>query len=98
MHEEDNTVEKRYEKRKAFEDYVSEFYTYISNNHLGDGNFFIIMAGKYMEQLNKQVGSLIHFKIEEDPDQLGVEMPEVLEALLNQDEYIKSNFYKINIF
>ena len=32
MHEEDNMVEKRYEKLKAFEDYVSEFYTYILNN------------------------------------------------------------------
>jgi hypothetical protein len=38
---------------------------------------------------------LIHFKIEEDPDQLGVEMPEVLEALLNQDENLKSIFDKI---
>ena len=32
MHEEDNMVEKRYKKLKAFEDYVREFYTYISNN------------------------------------------------------------------
>lgn len=64
-------------------------------NHLGDGNFFIIVAGKFLEQLNKKVGSLIHFKIEEDPDQLGVEMPEVLEALLNQDEDLKSIFDKI---
>ena len=64
-------------------------------NHLGDGNFFIIVAGKCLEQLNKKVGSLIHFKIEEDPDQLGVEMPEVLEALLSQDENLKSIFDKI---
>lgn len=64
-------------------------------NHLGDGNFFIIVAGKFLEQLNKKVGSLIHFKIEEDPDQLGVEMPEVLEALLNQDVDLKSIFDKI---
>ena len=64
-------------------------------NHLGDGNFFIIVAGKCLEQLNKKVGSLIHFKIEEDPDQLGVEMPEVLEALLSQDGDLKSIFDKI---
>jgi len=64
-------------------------------NHLGDGNFFIIVAGKCLEQLNKKLGSLIHFKIEEDPDQLGVEMPEVLEALLSQDENLKSIFDKI---
>lgn len=64
-------------------------------NHLGDGNFFIIVAGKYMKQLNKKVGSLVHFKIQEDLDQLGVEIPEVLEALLNQDEDLKGIFDKI---
>jgi hypothetical protein len=64
-------------------------------NHLGDGNFFIIVAGKCLERLNKNLGSLIQFKIEEDPDQLGVEMPEVLEALLNQEEDLKSIFDKI---
>ena len=64
-------------------------------NHLGDGNFFVIVAGKCLEQLNKKVESLIQFKIEEDPDQLGVEMPEVLEALLSQDEELKLIFDKI---
>jgi Domain of unknown function (DUF1905) len=61
-------------------------------NHMGDGNFFVIVAGKYLEQLNKKVGSLIHFKIEEDPDQLGVEMPAILEAILSQDEDLKNIF------
>jgi Domain of unknown function (DUF1905) len=64
-------------------------------NHLGDGNFFVIVAGKYLEQLNKKVGSLIHFKIEEDTDQLGVDMPEVLSVLLDQDEALKGIFDKI---
>lgn len=64
-------------------------------NHLGEGNFFVIISGKHLEKLDKKVGSLIHFKIEQDPDQLGVEMPEVLEVLLSQDDELKSIFDKI---
>lgn len=65
-------------------------------NHLGDGNFFIIVSGKNLNQLNKKLGSMIHFKIEEDPDQLGVEMPEILDVLLSQDENSKDIFDKIS--
>jgi Domain of unknown function (DUF1905) len=65
-------------------------------NHLGDGNFFIIIAGKYLEQLNKKIGNIIHFKIEEDPNQLGVEMPEILEVLLSQDDTLKVIFDRIS--
>ena len=54
-------------------------------NHLGDGNFFIIIAGKYLEQLGKKLGSFVHFKIEQDPNPLGVDVPEVLNVLLAQD-------------
>jgi hypothetical protein len=64
-------------------------------NHLGDGNYFIIVSTKNLEQINKQLGSKIHFKIEEDPDQLGVEMPEVLNTLLVQDDELKSIFDNI---
>ena len=64
-------------------------------NHLGDGNFFIIVAGKYLEQLGKQLGSVVRFKIEEDPNPLGVEVPEVLTVLLDQDENLKAVYYKI---
>ena len=64
-------------------------------NHLGDGNFFIIVSEKNLNQLNKKLGSMIHFKIEEDPDQLGVEMPEILDVLLSQDENLKAIFDKI---
>jgi hypothetical protein len=39
---------------------------------------------------------MIHFKIEEDPDQLGVEMPEILDVLLSQDENSKAIFDKIS--
>jgi hypothetical protein len=64
-------------------------------NHLGDGNFFIIVSGKILEQLNKKLGSKIHYKIEEDPDQLGVEVPEVLSTVLEQDEELKEIYNKI---
>jgi hypothetical protein len=64
-------------------------------NHLGDGNFFIIIAGKLLEQLGKKVGSFVHFKIEEDPNPLGVNVPEVLTVLLTQDESLKEIYDKI---
>jgi len=55
-------------------------------NHLGDGNFFIILATKHMDTLGLQLGDPIQFEIHEDPNPLGVEVPEVLEVLLAQDE------------
>jgi hypothetical protein len=64
-------------------------------NHLGDGNFFIIVSGKNLEQLNKKQGDTIHFNIEEDPDQLGVEVPEVLTVFLEQDKAMKMIYDKI---
>jgi Domain of unknown function (DUF1905) len=64
-------------------------------NHLGNGNFFIIVAGKYLEQLGKKVGSFVHFRIEEDPNPLGVDVPEVLTVLLMQDENLKDIYDKI---
>jgi hypothetical protein len=65
-------------------------------NHLGDGNFFIIVSVKNLEQLNKTLGSKIHFKIEEDPDQLGVEVPEVLNIVLEQDVVLRKIYEKIS--
>lgn len=58
-------------------------------NHLGDGNFFIIVATKYMKKIGKQMGDVITFEITEDPNPLGVEIPEVLSVLLAQDEDAK---------
>lgn len=55
-------------------------------NHLGDGNYFIIVASKYLKQLGKGLGQEVTFEIKEDPNPLGVKMPEVLEVLLAQDE------------
>ncbi|SHJ23788.1 DUF1905 domain-containing protein [Aquimarina spongiae] len=64
-------------------------------NHLGDGNFYIIVAGKYLEKLNKELGEEVNFKIEEDPDQLGVEVPEVLTVFLEQDIDSKAIYNKL---
>ncbi len=64
-------------------------------NHLGDGNFFIIIASRYMKQLGRKADEDIDFKIEVDPDQLGVEIPEILSALLAQDDELRSIFDSI---
>ncbi|GAA0732791.1 hypothetical protein GCM10009430_46290 [Aquimarina litoralis] len=64
-------------------------------NHLGDGNFYIIVAGKYLEKLDKEPNDKVVYEIEEDPDQLGVEIPEVLSVLLEQDSEAKEIFDKI---
>lgn len=66
-------------------------------NHLGDGNFFIILSGKNLEAVNKRLGNKINFELNEDPNPLGVEMPEVLEAVLEQDETIKAAFQKLTL-
>lgn len=57
-------------------------------NHLGDGNYFIIVASKYLKQLGKGLGQKVIFEIREDPNPLGVEVPEVLAVLLAQDEEV----------
>mgnify|MGYP001798348535 FL=1 len=64
-------------------------------NHLGDGNFFIIVAGKYLNALAKELGDQVHYQIEEDPDQLGVDMPEVLTVFLEQEPELRKVFNKL---
>lgn len=61
-------------------------------NHLGDGNFFIIISTKNLKVCGKQQGDKINFEIKEDPNPLGVEIPEVLQALLEQDASLKTQF------
>lgn len=61
-------------------------------NHLGDGNFFIILSGKNLKMINKQAGDIVDFELEEDPNPLGVETPEVIEVVLQQDEDLKRAF------
>jgi Domain of unknown function (DUF1905) len=66
-------------------------------NHLGDGNFFIILGSKNLKAINKELGDTIHIELQEDPDPLGVPMPEVLEVLLEQDEDLKASFDKLSL-
>lgn len=61
-------------------------------NHLGDGNFFIILSTKNFKQLKKNLNDTVIFSIEEDPNPLGVEIPEVLEAMLEQNDEFKEQF------
>ena len=59
------------------------------SNHLGEGNFFIIVAGQYLQRLTPKVGGQVHFRIEEAAYQRGVEVPEELQVFLSQDEESK---------
>ncbi len=48
-----------------------------------------------MKTLGIEVGKKVDVEIREDPNPLGVEIPEVLFVLLEQDEKIKAIFNKI---
>lgn len=66
-------------------------------NHLGDGNFFIIISKKNLKTIRKQLGDEVDFTIRQDPNPLGVDMPETLEILLEQDELIKERFDQLTL-
>ncbi|MBS4065140.1 MAG: DUF1905 domain-containing protein [Chitinophagaceae bacterium] len=66
-------------------------------NHLGDGNFFIILSGKNLETISKTLGDTIQFELREDPNPLGVNMPEVLEILLEQEPHLKVKFEDLTL-
>ncbi|NJK83404.1 MAG: YdeI/OmpD-associated family protein [Saprospiraceae bacterium] len=66
-------------------------------NHLGDGNFFIILGSKNLKEINKQFGDKVYFELTEDPNPLGVDMPEVLEAVLEQDQDLKAVFDSLTL-
>ncbi len=66
-------------------------------NHLGEGNFFIILSTKNLQTVGKQLGETIAFEIAEDPNPLGVEMPEILEVLLEQDDQAKRIFEALTL-
>ncbi|MEL7146117.1 MAG: DUF1905 domain-containing protein [Bacteroidota bacterium] len=61
-------------------------------NHYGDGNFYLILSGKNLKKLGKSLGDEVTFSIYEDPNPLGVAIPEVLQVLIDQDEKVKADF------
>ncbi len=64
-------------------------------NHLGNGNFFIIVSKARLKELNKTTGDTVQFEIFEDPNPLGVEIPEVLQILLADDKEVRATFDKL---
>ena len=64
-------------------------------NHLGNGDFFIIVAVKHLKTLKKTLGDEVQLRIYEDPDPLGVKIPEVLQVLMEQDESVKAVFDRL---
>lgn len=61
-------------------------------NHYGDGNFFIIISSGNMKIIDKKSGDPIYFEISEDTNPLGIEMPETINILLEQDVVLKEKF------
>jgi hypothetical protein len=59
-------------------------------NHLGNGNFFIIFSKKNLDLSGLVLGQTVKFELSLDPNPLGVEVPEVLEALIQQDNELKT--------
>lgn len=64
-------------------------------NHLGDGNFFIIISTKNLKLIGRQPGETIPFELMEDPNPLGIDLPQTLEMLLEQDTELKTRFDKL---
>lgn len=66
-------------------------------NHLGDGNFFIILSTKNLETVGKKLGEKIKFELTIDPNPLGVDIPEVLQSIIEQDQRLKEKFEKLTL-
>lgn len=66
-------------------------------NHLGDGNFFIIVSSSNLNIVQKKLGDKIHFELNEDPNPLGVDMPEILDVLIEQDKELKAIFDNLTL-
>jgi hypothetical protein len=64
-------------------------------NHLGDGNFFIIVSTKNLKKIDKKLNETIPFEIMEDPNPLGINIPETIEILLEQDKELNGKFSKL---
>lgn len=66
-------------------------------NHLGDGDYYIILSRKNLQTIGKLPGDTVAFVLQEDPNPLGVAMPEVLEVLLAQDESLHHAFSQLSL-
>lgn len=64
-------------------------------NHLGDGNYFIMLTKDRIKMIGKTVGDSIAVQLEEDTSKLGIEIPEVLEILLDQDPRLNAKFLQL---
>ena len=61
-------------------------------NHLGNGDFFIIVSTARFKKLKKELGDTVTFTIHPDPNPLGVEVPEVLQVYLAQEPTAKTTY------
>lgn len=61
-------------------------------NHFGDGNYFMIISTKRFKLIGRQLGETIPFELIEDPNPLGIQLPETIEILLEQDNELKNKF------
>jgi len=64
-------------------------------NHMGDGDYFIIIAKAKLKQLDKALGEVVEVALEADPNPLGVAEPEVLLVLLEQDDWAKAAYGRL---
>lgn len=60
-------------------------------------SFFIILSTKNLAPAGKNLGDKIVFELVEDPNPLGVDIPEVLEAVLAQDEDLLTIFKSLTL-
>ncbi len=61
-------------------------------NPLGNGHYFVIIATRHVKALKKSEGDELLFCLSEDENPLGVAIPEVLEALLEQEDELRAVF------
>ncbi|HMS68240.1 MAG TPA: DUF1905 domain-containing protein [Saprospiraceae bacterium] len=66
-------------------------------NHLGKWNYFIILPPKSLKSYDIKLGDAVQFEIRVDPNPLGVNIPDTIESLLEQDEDLKSKFHKLSL-
>lgn len=64
-------------------------------NHMGDGDFFVIIAGRHLKKLDKDLGDPLDYQLDLDPNPLGVPVPEVLTVLLAQDTEAEASYEQL---